>query len=264
MVIEKNVVFIITILIFTPLVHGKSDVKKNVNFSIGAETFFSTYDEPGLMHNEGWLNGLSYSLSYQEQRNWGIKLEGMVALGQVDYSSEDSGTMNDQDNYMADTRGIIEYIPDNSYLSFFTGLAYRYLENDAQGRVSSTNNWGYNRVSHYIYSPIGSNLTFIQNGGWQFMLTLEYDYFWFGVQESELGYHSGYDDISNDQYTGYGYRYSFAIQKKINANYSISISPFFRYWNIDDSEVVTDSYGRLWIEPANETNEYGVNISLLF
>ena len=263
MAIEKNVVCIITTLIFTSLVHAESGVKKNINFSIGTETFFTTYDEPGVMHNEGWLDGVSYSLSYQEQRNWSIKLEGMVAIGQVDYSSEKSGTMSDQNNYMADTRGIIEYIPDNSYISFFSGLAYRYLENDAQGRVSSTNNWGYNRISHYIYSPIGINLTFIQTGDWQFMLKLEYDRFWFGVQESELGYVSGYDDIRNNQYSGYGYRYSFAIQKKINTDCWISISPFFRYWNIDDSEVVADSSSRYW-EPANETNEYGVNISVLF
>ena len=84
------------------------------------------------------------------------------------------------------------------------------------------------------------------------------------MQESALGYHSGYDDLSNNQYSGYGYRYSFAIQKKINADYRISISPFFRYWNIDDSEVIADSSSRYWLEPANETNEYGVNISLQF
>ena len=253
---------IIPIFIYTSSVYAE-EVNKRFNFTIGAQTFFSTYEEPNIMENEGWLNGLSYSLSYQDQINWLYKIEGVVAIGQVDYSSESTGSIDDQDNFMAETRGIVEYNLFSN-ITLFSGVGYRYLFNGSENRISSNNYWGYDRKSNYLYSPIGTNLTFIQNNDCQFRLSLEYDYFWIGIQKNEMGYLSGHDDFSNTQHSGYGYRYSLEVRKKLSANTWISISPFLRYWNIDNSDATVDSYNTSWIEPRNVTNEYGINISLLF
>ena len=74
---------------------------------------------------------------------------------------------------------------------------------------------------------------------------------------------AGYEDITNDQESGYGWRAALALTKKTRTiGYGIEL--FYRYWDIDDSEVTRDSFGRYWIEPDNETSEVGLNLSILF
>ena len=75
-----------------------------------------------------------------------------------------------------------------------------------------------------------------------------------GVQKTDLGVL----DVSNDQHTGLGFRTSLKFQNR-SEDYIFSIEPFFRYWDIDDSE--TEKYLR---EPANETIEFGMQFKWLF
>ena len=65
-------------------------------------------------------------------------------------------------------------------------------------------------------------------------------------------------DIENNQDSGYGLRASVKFQKHWEKSDFI-IEPFVRYWNIDDSDIVNGV-----IEPANETTEFGIHLSLMY
>lgn len=217
------------------------------------------------MENEGWLFGISYSIS-SKPATIQVKLDGLIAIGLVDYSSESTGSMNDQTNLMSDTRVLFshsEYFPSKQLdITLFSGFGYRYLSNDSSGRGTTSGAGGYLRNSNYYYSPIGINFDLNQQSRWQIKASLEYDLFWFGIQESYLGGYSGYEDAYNDQNSGYGYRLSLSFINQITSNYQVTIEPFIRHWSIDSSDPVTFSSGKSVYEPNNETNEIGINISL--
>lgn len=255
------------VLIFTLLatvtLHA-APLEKNIHGSIGVGTYYHQYKEPGIMENEGFFYALSYSLMYEKKLVLGI--EGTVAYGQVDYSSTSSGESSDIDDVLVETRGIIGMVASQTEtvkIISYTGFAYRFLQDDSENKLTSTNHLGYLRESNYYYSPVGVKIDFAMENGWHIIPTLEYDIFWFGEQESYLGYVAGYDDIKNDQEDGYGWRASLAfIHQTPSLKYGIEL--FYRFWDIDDSEVTRDSADRRWIEPHNETREFGINLSVLF
>ncbi|MBU1341327.1 MAG: autotransporter domain-containing protein [Proteobacteria bacterium] len=232
--------------------------------SIGAQTYYYEYEEPGVMKNEGWFYGIAYSVSYEEDVL--IKLDGAVAFGWVDYTSTSSGSSDDIKDIMADTRGILGYSiynNENTKITPFIGLGYRFLEDDSSNELTTTNNIGYLRESKYWYSPIGVSIEFKLGNGWTIIPEAEYDFFWSGEQKSYLGYLAGYEDIVNEQEEGYGYRFSLAFEKKTDMR-SYGFGIFYRYWNIDDSDITIDRWGRGWIEPKNDTSEFGLSVTIIF
>lgn len=271
MKVRKALLVLGILLSLTGLASGALASKIDLDVSIGTQMFQYTYDKPGYMEHKGWLSGISYSIAYKpivHNRRWLVKLDGIVATGQVDYSSENTGSMDDQENFMTDTRalfGYSEHHPSKQMsVTLFSGLAYRYLSNESENRTTTTGSTLYDRHTYYYYSPIGGSITINEQENWALQATLEYDLFWSGIHESKLGYLAGYDDRTYDQNTGYGYRLSLAFQRKITSYCRVSIEPFFRLWDIKDSEKLMLTSVNYAFEPANKTSEFGLNISLLF
>lgn len=261
---KKLVLSILSCLFLTTAVCQASPAQTPFHGSIGVGTYYHEYKEPGIMKNDGFFYALNYSLMYEKKLVLGI--EGTIAYGQVDYSSTSSGESSDIDDVMVETRGIIGFVASQTAKTKiipYTGFAYRFLQDDSENKLTSTNHLGYLRESNYYYSPIGIKIDMALDNGWHFKPTLEYDIFWFGEQESFLGYVAGYEDIKNDQEDGYGWRASIAFTKKAKT-FEYGVELFYRFWDIDDSEVTRDSFNRNWIEPDNETTEFGINLSLLF
>lgn len=263
----KNYVLIICCVCFV-LLCGSAQARenhKNIDVSIGFQSYYHEYKEPGLMKNEGFFYGISYSV-FHEKENTLFGLEGLLAYGQVDYSSVSTGNSDDIDDICADNRIILGYAVYNDQktrITPFVGVAYRFLQDDSKYQRTTTNHIGYLRESNYFYSPVGVKIKIQYANGWSLMPELEYDYFWFGRQESELGYLAGIEDMSNDQEDGYGYRLSLTLEKKtLQTGYSFQV--FYRFWDIDTSDIDTDRFGNIGVEPANETSEYGFNFSILF
>ena len=78
---------------------------------------------------------------------------------------------------------------------------------------------------------------------------------------------AGYNDIENNQNSGYGMRGSIIIKKQTD-RVSYAIEPFIRYWNIDKSDVQNWTFygtviGTAW-EPKNESTEIGVRFMIGF
>ena len=114
---------------------------------------------------------------------------------------------------------------------------------------------GYERESNYLYIPLGYQFDSSHKVGWSFGATAEFDLFLWGRQRTHWSdFNPVLPDIDYRQNSGYGYRVSLRFQHK-SKDAIFTIEPFFRYWDIDKSEVELGT-----LEPANETLEYGIKL----
>lgn len=131
-----------------------------------------------------------------------------------------------------------------------TGLAYRYLKDHM-----NKDPYGYLRESNYVYMPFTGELRF-KSEIWALVLKGEFDYLLFGWQNS----HMENGTLRHDQREGYGLRLSAKIQANLPGKKTgVFVEPFYRYWNIRDSEVRGN-----YMEPHNTTKEIGLRMGLTF
>ena len=240
-------------------------------FKVGPEISYIKYKEPNVMEEKGVMYGISTSYTYHSRQNiLMLGLEGIFSYGEVDYDGATViGTPVTIDNipdYMLEFRGLIgiDLPVKASYITVYTGIGYRYLNDDTHEKSSG----GYERESNYLYSPIGLKITAPLGNAWSFGATAEGDIFWDGKQKSHTSdVDSGLNDVENDQDKGYGLRGSVSFQKKLN-NLWIEIEPFIRYWNIkqSDPEVLKFNGTPLIevVEPRNHSTQYGVMLLVAF
>jgi hypothetical protein len=93
---------------------------------------------------------------------------------------------------------------------------------------------------------------------------LEYDHLLAGKQISSLSdVGLGFSDVTNNQNSGYGLKWSVMYQKS-----NWTIGPYAHYWYIDQSDsALVFQYGSLvgisW-EPKNNTIEFGLKVGQQF
>ena len=264
----KRSVALAVCFIFIGAANGFAESLQRHAFELGAELSYIKYEEPGVMEEKGVMSGFSGSYTYYD--NYMLKAEGRFSVGQVDYEGQLSdGTpynIDDIDDYMLELRGLAGYgfpVFESSVLTPYVGLGYRYLNDDL-----SSDPAGYERESNYFYSPIGIESSTPMENGWVVGLTLEYDYFWKGIQISHLSdFSSAFNDVENDQNDGYGLRGSVKFKKEIE-KLNLIIEPFIRYWDIDRSEDATITFaGAVWgygYEPENDSTEIGIKVAVGF
>jgi hypothetical protein len=260
------------------------------NFSIAYEMENYKYQEPGLMSLSGIKRGLcaQYVITRKDnpKNNTDLKsffvLEGRYLTGNVDYDgSYQNGTpvkFYDIKDYYYEGRlvggGSIPLSARIELAPYF-GFAYRRLTNNL-GDVGFA---GYDRISQYIYSPLGFKTNYKAGKGWTFSLKTELDLLWSGRQTSNMGVRDiyiknvGYKKfnfgaVKNNQNNGYGYRLYGKIQKDFK-RISLFMEPFIRGWHISDSETAyyvdtTKNYQISIIEPENKTREAGIKAGIYF
>ncbi len=254
-------------------------LQKMFDFELGSEMFWYQYEEPGVMENEGLFGGINGSIatwfslfnaeSTTDQDM--LRLETAFAWGQVDYDSETTGSMDDIDDWLVEIRGLFGHqwqMKEGVLLTPYTGIAYRYFNDDSGGRTTTTNHAGYERESNYYYSPFGIDLVVDLDQKWSIGGNLEYDLFWFGQQKSHLGDAvAGLDTVENDQTKGYGYRVSLKVIYK-SENFDFLFEPYYRYWDIEKSEESPVTYSGVAVgygwEPQNNTQQIGMKSAILF
>lgn len=244
-------------------------------WELGLEVSHISYDEPGVMEEEGIMVGILGSYTYRNKphrniNSWALKGEGRFSYGQVDYDGRLSDgtayTIDDIDDYMLEFRGLVGYdfaLREKYTLTPYFGFGYRYLNDDLASDPA-----GYERESNYYYSPIGVEaLTDLRNG-WTIGLAIEYDLFWKGLQKSHLSDAvATLNDVENDQKDGYGIRGSVRFQKRTE-KVDWVIEPFVRYWDIDESEeaavTLSGTVIGTGVEPKNNSTEAGVRFAARF
>jgi hypothetical protein len=241
----------------------------NLNFEISN----IYYAEPDLMRNKGFMYGISSDYTYRPNK-FMFRMDGRLSLGNMNYWSNGTGTQSGIRDYNFETRFTVGYglkAPKNTFITPFGGIGYRYLADLSGGMTTTSGASGYNRKSNYLYSPMGLEAVFSIKSRWTLGFTAEYDLFWHGWQFSELGsafapYTSSDWEAENNQRSGYGTRYSIKLNRKIG-RYSYALEPYFRYWSIDDSDIlrVTTWEGVYGLqEPANTTKEWGMKFGIKF
>jgi hypothetical protein len=225
------------------------------------------YHEPG-MKNVGIMSGVGISFSkYVGKVYWNTDM-GLEA-GRVKYTSVDTGAVNNNANLSFEARVVAgmnlgkAITGEETTWTFvpYGGLAYRFLDNDTEGKTSSTGYSGYDRRSNYIYSPVGMKVTKQFAKGWSISSQAEYDLFWLGTQFSYIS-----PTITNHQTSGYGLRGSVELRYK-GKERDFVIEPFITYWSIGISNtetLLTTSGKYVFWEPANTTTEIGCKIGFSF
>lgn len=248
-----------------------SESLQKYTWNLGTEISHIRYEEPGLMVEEGTMYGLVASCTYrgwagpspeaQHKKKYMHRVEGKFSYGWVDYNGELSdGTPYKWDNifdYMLEIRYLIGYdfLKTTTMHIPYIGIGYRYLCDDE----GTSDPYGYERESNYIYCPIGIEYITVLNKDWSLGGTAEFDLFLIGIQRSHLSDISPlYEDIENRQMEGYGLRGSIKFQKK-GEKVDWAIEPFIRYWDIAKSEVSKGAY-----EPKNNSTEYGIRLAAKF
>lgn len=245
---------------------------QKVTMDIGPEMYSFNYKEPGFMEEEGTFYGVRIGYTFRdwlpdstkESPSGGgsmFRAEGRFAKGQVDYDGALlDGTPKKTDgidDFAFEGRLLLggDWLGDGILNTLYAGMGYRYLNDD-----SSFDPSGYERESNYLYLPVGYEIDINLQSGWSWMGRVEFDYLLWGMQRSHLRdfppYYSDFDDRQN---SGHGYRTSIRFQHK-SKDVVLAIEPFYRYWDINKSEVNYDG----GYEPANETKEIGIQLFWIF
>ena len=174
-------------------------------------------------------------------------------------------TTDDIGDYYLEGRllaGSIYTLSEQWELWAFMGLGYRYLKDHM-----NKSPFGYLRKSHYLYVPAAVEFHWT-SGSWAAALNAELDFLLRGVQNSRFAdIDPAYSNPTNDQNRGLGLRLSAKLSKDLG-RMSVFIEPFWRYWDIEDSDTTLLYYNGLpyeyVLEPHNTTTEYGLRAGINF
>lgn len=238
--------------------------------SLGLTVSAYQYKEPSLdvVINAG-LVGIDYTGTHAFKNDWFVKADTRYAYGRAKYIG--SGTESNIPYSYYDLRGLFGYDfrfseSGGFVLAPYTGIGYRYLFDNQGGKTSSGAN-SYQRSSTYVYLPIGVTHRMKINDIHKLETVFEYDYLIQGTQVSHLSQAASYlPDVTNQQFRGYGLRFSSMYQFN-----EWSVGPYIHYWNIQNSNAVTQTitvnnanYRFTAYEPANNTVEAGIKVAYSF
>jgi len=235
----------------------------------GMEVSRFEYKEP-LMRERGNLWGIVGDYAFRPH-DFMLKLDGRFSLGDLGYSSPVSGTLNGIRDYNVETRfafGLDYKVSDKACFTPFVGVGFRYLFDGQGGKTTDVGAYGYDRESHYLYSPAGLESMFRLKAGWSLGLSGEYDILWHGWQYSKLGdIDPGFNTLANNQNKGWGTRGSLKVVKNLG-KVDLSVEPFFRYWRIQQSNLTVITYygvpAEYGFEPNNRTIEWGSRLGIRY
>jgi hypothetical protein len=224
--------------------------------------------EESLMEEKGLLNGIFAGYTHRAQSGLMLSAEVEYFYGELDYDGQyQNGTPleADTDDHLFQVRGLIgwDFFFRGWTITPYTGLGWRYW-NDRIHAVG-----GYEREIRYFYAPFGFEFLNSPAPAWLIGFTAEYDLFLDGQADanfSDIG--PGYEDASMDQNfgEGYGVRFSAAATYAFE-KFSLTLEPFFRYWDIEESDTDAAAVPNgtvVWVEPENETTIYGFGLSIGF
>ena len=234
---------------------------------LGVSLIGYQYKEPGVMTLKAQKIGFDYAGTYSiasqwpnVDRRWFARTEISYAVGDADYSSPISGTVDNTENWYYEIRAMAGRDVDmgNYVLAPYAGLGFRYLYHDLRG-ISSTGARGYRREnrSESLFVGLTHKTQFSDQA--QLHSTIEYMHLLKGTQKARLTDTAGTDpDITLDQDSGFGLRLSSMWRFD-----TWSIGPTLTYWNIKKSNTVRAG-GSDWVEPKNTTTEIGLKAAYHF
>lgn len=239
-------------------------------FTIAPSVFYFLYEEPDIdIQVDGDMYGIMGSYTYHKKALLSTSVEYCRGDLKYDgYTQEGVPLEGDTDDWILEWRALLglDFPIGKCLLTPFSGIGYRYWNNQGEGTGF------YEREITYWYSPMGLAFFGAFSPKWTFGISGEYDFFWSGKSETDLGdvlHGLPRVNLNFTQQGGYGLRGSLWIKGHIAEHFALSIEPFVRYWDIDRSDPVTLVYfgaptGLAVTEPGNQTTEYGLLLNLIF
>ena len=212
-------------------------------FSIGIRNWGDDKPNP-QKRNTNWMS--LYTLEY--------------SFGNIDYTSAGTGNMK-KEYYKSRLEYYISTISrvGANDLKPYIGLGYRDLLDDSGFKRTSTNHLGYDRLSQYYYVPIGA-VWYINE---KLSLKSQYNYLLRGKQTSFLNEILPNDYSINPENTQrIGFGIDLTLRSKLDNRWSTY--GFFRYWDVEHSDLISCSPLIYCMEPKNQTHEIGAGISYNF
>lgn len=239
----------------------QTSVAMRGGFEIGGQVSDYRYEEPDVdVSLDGTQLAFVGAYTLRASDDYYARFELRHAYGELYYQG--SGTLDSVPNTTIESRALMaaEFHPEAGVaIAPYAGIGYRYLFNDLRG-FTTTGAIGYRRYSRYLYLPLGINLRFRAGESWVVAPTVEYDYFIRGEQESLLSDTGlGFNDVTNRQRKGYGYRAALMFEKG-----NLAFGPWLQGWEIEDSDIQPIGGGFFGLEPKNETFEAGIEVKYHF
>jgi len=266
-------VFVFTLFLGALAAPAQTGPIKENSFNIGMESEGIFYREPSLgVKEDGATLGVYGDYKYRPQQLENSIINVFDLNGHVEYADmqyKGSGKIKNVPDVLGEPRfwiGKDLNLTESSTLTPYLGIGYRALFDHLDGKTSSTGAQGYDRLSQYLYAPVGFEISTQAVAGWELGFSSEYDIFIRGWQKSYLSTFTGLPDVTNTQKRGYGVRGSINIIKKMD-RFNIVISPYIRYWNVKQSDTVTATGSLFQVtgyEPANHSTEYGLQAGIQF
>jgi hypothetical protein len=240
-------------------------------FEVGAETFAYNYRESfegDSVKDDGRFLGFDAAYTRRFDNALFVRGELALAFGSVDYTADGGQTRLDD---VEQATGRLELhlgrdfaMPHGASISPFIGLGSRALIDESGGKQASDGSEGYDRTISYAYVPVGAAATFALRGNATLTLAGQYNWFVRGHSESLLSdVDSELPDVNVRLNDGLGYELSAMVNLPVGSR-RLSVGPFIRRWNTDQSEsfAVDDEFE--FFEPESRTTETGIRLSFAF
>jgi hypothetical protein len=258
MSLKSNVV-LFALLCCGASVHAQE--RPPVTWELGTEFYQETYrekvDGKAFMGEDADMYGLIGSVQIPFNSRHALVFSGRYAAGKSTYKGSFEGmpygslVIEGQDRYMLYLRSTYEMtLP---YVTPSIGVGYRRLVD----RLDEAGEGGYKRKSEYWYALLGLESTIpLGQSGWKISPKVAYMHLMRGEQHS--------DDKENRQHSGYGAELSLALNAPVSPSFNVILMPYYRYWNIGQSDWETLKDNTHFMEPKNTTHEIGVRLSAKF
>jgi hypothetical protein len=258
MSLKSNVV-LLALLCCGASVHAKD--ASSVTWELGTEYYRETYKEKmagqPFMGEDTDMYGVVGVVRIPFAGRHAVSLSGRYATGKSTYTGSFQGmpygslVIEGQDRSKFSARAL--YKMTFPYVTPYVGFGYRRLVD----RLDEAGDGGYRRKSEYWHVMAGLESTIpVGQSGWSINPKIAYMHLLRGKQHS--------DDKTNSQHSGHGAEVSAALNAPVSKAITVSLMPYYRYWNIGESEWKTLPDGTNFMEPQNTTHEIGVRLSAKF
>lgn len=253
------------------------DLATQSGVEVGAQISSYRYQEHDLpdqlfMKTHATRFGATLTATKAWQNSGYISADSRFSYGTENYFSPASGDRQKNiPNYLGELRflagkdfHINQLFAANTpfVLSPYIGVGYRNLFNDSRGTtmVGDHEFRGFRRDIQYLYLPVGMTQRFAITQNVRLSTNVEYDQLIEGwVTNYEKDIDPSLPNSSQNQFAGYGLRGSVMLEKG-----SWSLGPFANYWNVPQSAFTTNRFPESYVEPHNQTIEYGLQLRYRF
>lgn len=262
---KKVFLFCLSCLLTTTTTVAYETTPKTSKLQIGTEIYRESYkeymDNTLFMREDAAMFGLYTKAHLPFHTLHAVDLLARMAVGSSRYTgalqNEGYGSYvsSHQDRYVWEARGIYAFnLPFALDWSPLLGLGYRKLVD----RLDQIEEGGYKRTSQYVYATTGmkGNITL---GSWHLAPQFLYHYLLHGKQQSK----QNGDVIEHTQHSGHGFELAGELIRPLSHKESISITPYYKYWDIAKSDI-SYQFGLRTIEPKNKTHEIGLRMAYSF